>query len=70
MDRLVALAISRRYLMVGMFVAVIVGGLIGAAILIVVFNAVLMFGMPVQLQIIIKGLVIVLAAAFYVRRSV
>ncbi len=48
----------------------IVGGLIGAAILIVVFNAVLMFGMPVQLQIIIKGLVIVLAAAFYVRRSV
>ena len=28
MDRLVALAVSRRYLMVGMFVAVIVGGLI------------------------------------------
>ncbi|NOJ45614.1 efflux RND transporter permease subunit [Bradyrhizobium archetypum] len=28
MDRLVALAISRRYLMVGMFVAVLVGGLI------------------------------------------
>ncbi len=47
----------------------ITGGLIGAAILIVVFNAVLMFGMPVQLQIIIKGLVIVAAAAFYVRRG-
>ena len=47
----------------------IVGGLVGAAILIVVFNAVLMFGLPVQLQIIIKGLVIVLAAAFYVRRA-
>src|SRR4029450_6816010 len=28
MDRLVALAVSRRYLMVGMFVAVLVGGLI------------------------------------------
>ena len=28
MDRLVALAVSRRYLMVGMFVAVMVGGLI------------------------------------------
>src|SRR6202051_3146374 len=28
MDRLVALAVSRRYLMVGMFVAVFVGGLI------------------------------------------
>ena len=28
MDRLVALAVSRRYLMVGMFVAVLVGGLV------------------------------------------
>jgi heavy metal efflux system protein len=28
MDRLVALAVSRRYLMVGMFVAVLIGGLI------------------------------------------
>ena len=27
MDRLVALAVNRRYLMVGMFVAVIIGGL-------------------------------------------
>jgi ribose transport system permease protein/inositol transport system permease protein len=46
----------------------IAGGLFGAAILVVVFNAVLLFGLPVQLQIIIKGIVIVLAAAFYVRR--
>ena len=44
----------------------IAGGLPGAAILIVIFNAVLMFGLPVQLQIIINGLVIVAAAAFYV----
>ena len=28
MDRLVALAVSRRYLMLGMFVAVLIGGLI------------------------------------------
>lgn len=42
----------------------IAGGLFGAAILVVVFNAVLLFGLPVQLQIIIKGIVIVLAAAF------
>lgn len=47
----------------------IVGGLLGAAILIVVFNAVLMIGFPIQFQIIIKGLVIIVAAAFYVRRT-
>lgn len=46
----------------------IIGGLFGAAVLIVVFNAVLLFGLPVQFQIIIKGIVIVAAAAFYVRR--
>lgn len=45
------------------------GGLIGAAILVVVFNAVLQLGLPIQLQIIIKGIVIVVAAAFYVRRK-
>jgi ribose/xylose/arabinose/galactoside ABC-type transport system permease subunit len=48
----------------------IIGGLLGAAILIVVFNAVLMIGFPVQLQFIIKGLVIIIAAAFYVRRTI
>jgi ribose/xylose/arabinose/galactoside ABC-type transport system permease subunit len=47
----------------------IIGGLLGTAILVVVFNAVLMIGFPVQLQFIIKGLVIIIAAAFYVRRS-
>jgi ribose/xylose/arabinose/galactoside ABC-type transport system permease subunit len=47
----------------------IVGGLLGTAILVVVFNAVLMIGFPVQLQFIIKGLVIIIAAAFYVRRT-
>jgi ribose/xylose/arabinose/galactoside ABC-type transport system permease subunit len=48
----------------------IIGGLLGAAILIVVFNAVLMIGFPIQFQIIIKGLVIIVAAAFYVRQTV
>ena len=47
----------------------ILGGLVGAAILVVVFNAVLMIGFPVQFQIIIKGLVIIVAAALYVRRA-
>jgi ribose/xylose/arabinose/galactoside ABC-type transport system permease subunit len=46
----------------------IVGGLIGAAILVVVSNAVLLFGLPVQFQIILRGVVIVVAAAFYVKR--
>jgi ribose/xylose/arabinose/galactoside ABC-type transport system permease subunit len=48
----------------------IMGGLFGAAILVVVFNAVLMIGMPIEFQIIIKGVVIIVAAAFYVRKTV
>lgn len=47
----------------------IMGGLLGAAILVVVFNAVLMIGMPIQFQIIIKGVVIIAAAAFYLRKA-
>lgn len=47
----------------------IFGGLFGAAILVVVFNAVLMIGFPIEFQIIIKGAVIIIAAAFYVRRT-
>jgi ribose/xylose/arabinose/galactoside ABC-type transport system permease subunit len=48
----------------------IFGGLLGAAILVVVFNAVLMIGFPIQFQIIIKGLVIIIAVALYVRKAV
>jgi ribose/xylose/arabinose/galactoside ABC-type transport system permease subunit len=48
----------------------IFGGLLGAAILVVVFNAVSMIGFPIQFQIIIKGLVIIIAAALYVRKAV
>lgn len=47
----------------------IMGGLFGAAILVVVFNAVLMIGFPIEFQIIIKGVVIIGAAAIYVRRT-
>lgn len=45
------------------------GALAGAAILVTVFNAVLLFGLPVQFQIIIQGVVIIVATAFYARRS-
>ena len=43
------------------------GALAGAAIIVVIANEVLLLGLPVQLQIIIKGIVIVLAAALYAR---
>ena len=45
------------------------GALAGAAILVAVFNAVLLFGLPVQFQSIIEGLVIIVATAFYARQS-
>jgi ribose/xylose/arabinose/galactoside ABC-type transport system permease subunit len=48
----------------------IAGALVGASILVVVFNAALLFGLPIEFQILIKGVVIVMAAAFYVRQSV
>lgn len=44
------------------------GALAGAAVMILVSNLVLLLGLPVQFQIIIKGLVIVGAAAIYVKR--
>jgi ribose/xylose/arabinose/galactoside ABC-type transport system permease subunit len=42
------------------------GGLAGAAILVIVFNIVLLIGMPVQAQIIVKGVIIIGASACYV----
>lgn len=45
------------------------GALAGAAILVVLSNAVVVVGMPIQLQIIIKGLVIIVAASLYVRTA-
>ncbi|WP_413197156.1 ABC transporter permease [Pararobbsia alpina] len=46
----------------------LLGGLTGAAILVIVFNIVLLVGMPVQAQTIVKGLIIVVASACYVVR--
>jgi ribose/xylose/arabinose/galactoside ABC-type transport system permease subunit len=43
----------------------IAGALAGAAIIVVIANEVLLFGLPIQVQIIIKGAVIVIAAALY-----
>jgi ribose/xylose/arabinose/galactoside ABC-type transport system permease subunit len=45
----------------------ILGALAGAAIIVVLANEVLLFGLPIQIQIIIKGVVIVIAAALYAR---
>ena len=45
------------------------GAVVGAAILVAIFNLVLLIGAPVQFQTIIKGVVIVVAAAFYVQRQ-
>jgi ribose/xylose/arabinose/galactoside ABC-type transport system permease subunit len=46
----------------------IAGTLAGAAVLMLASNVVLLIGLPIQFQIILKGVVIVLAAACYVRR--
>jgi ribose/xylose/arabinose/galactoside ABC-type transport system permease subunit len=47
----------------------VAGALTGAAIIMVIANEVLLFGLPIQIQIIIKGAVIVIAAALYARRT-
>jgi ribose/xylose/arabinose/galactoside ABC-type transport system permease subunit len=47
----------------------IFGSLAGVVVLIVIFNMVLLIGLPVQAQMIVKGLVIILASAFYLSRT-
>jgi ribose/xylose/arabinose/galactoside ABC-type transport system permease subunit len=46
----------------------VLGALLGALILIVLFNIVLILGLPVEGQLVIKGFIIILAAAVHVRR--
>jgi ribose/xylose/arabinose/galactoside ABC-type transport system permease subunit len=46
----------------------IFGALLGVLILVVLFNLVILLGLPVELQHIIKGIIIIAAAAFYVTR--
>ena len=43
----------------------LVGALLGVAVLIVISNLVLLLGMPIEAQLIVKGIIIVGAAAFY-----
>lgn len=45
------------------------GAVTGAMILVVLFNIVIILGLPVQAQLVIKGIVIVAAAALIVRRN-
>jgi len=45
------------------------GALTGAAVIVVLANEVLLLGVPIQVQLIIKGAVIVIAAALYARKD-
>jgi ribose/xylose/arabinose/galactoside ABC-type transport system permease subunit len=47
----------------------IFGSLAGVLVLIVIYNLVLLLGFPIQAQLVVKGLVIILAASFYLTRS-
>lgn len=44
------------------------GTLVGVLIMVILFNLVLLLRLPIQTQYIVKGLVIVTAAAFYIKR--
>ena len=43
----------------------IFGALLGVVILIVMFNAVILLGLPVQVQLILKGVIVIAASALY-----
>jgi ribose/xylose/arabinose/galactoside ABC-type transport system permease subunit len=47
----------------------VAGALLGAAILVVLSNAVVILGLPIHVQLVMKGFIIVLAAALYVVKS-
>lgn len=47
----------------------IFGALLGVLILIVMFNAVILLGMPVQVQYILKGVIVIAASALYLSGS-
>ena len=47
----------------------ILGALTGSAMIVIIANEVLLLGVPIQVQMIIKGAVIVIAAALYVRKD-
>ena len=45
------------------------GALLGAAILVLLSNAVVIVGLPIHIQLVMKGFIIVAAAALYVAKS-
>jgi ribose/xylose/arabinose/galactoside ABC-type transport system permease subunit len=45
------------------------GALLGVVILIVMFNMAILLGLPVQVQYIIKGVIVIVASAFYASRG-
>ena len=45
------------------------GALLGVLILVVMFNAVILLGLPVQVQLILKGVIVIAASAFYLSGS-
>ena len=47
----------------------VAGALLGVAILVVISNLVLLIGLPIEMQLIVKGLIIIAAAAFYRSRQ-
>jgi ribose/xylose/arabinose/galactoside ABC-type transport system permease subunit len=47
----------------------VLGALLGAVILVVLSNAVVIVGLPIHVQLVMKGFIIVLAAALYVAKS-
>jgi ribose/xylose/arabinose/galactoside ABC-type transport system permease subunit len=67
LDSIVACVVGRVSLRGGR--GSILGALTGAAVLVVLANEVLLLGVPVQAQLIIKGAVIVIAAALYTRKD-
>ena len=67
LDSIVACVVGRVSLSGGR--GSILGALTGAAVIVVIANEVLLLGVPIQAQMIIKGVVIVAAAALYSRRD-
>jgi ribose/xylose/arabinose/galactoside ABC-type transport system permease subunit len=67
LDSIVACVVGRVSLSGGR--GSILGALTGAAVIVVIANEVLLLGVPIQAQLIIKGVVIVAAAALYARKE-
>jgi ribose/xylose/arabinose/galactoside ABC-type transport system permease subunit len=68
LDSIVACVIGQASLQGGR--GSILGALTGAAMIVIIANEVLLLGVPIQVQMIIKGAVIVAAAALYARRDI